>query len=224
MRGVGASASADMLPSVAGGVYGIKIAVRDSGVGISATDLAQLFMPYKQARHGIEHTGSSSGLGLYISRGIARQMNGDLVAASDGVGFGSTFIFTFEALPCLEANQGGSPSQLTRRRVSRVWRMTTDASQTTFGPVSSRTSDEKFGGTDDKIREIARDTDAVISSRRRRSLSAGLSSEPSYALSAAAALARSGAATTSSKVAYSSNPAEPAVFKTASALQFTSRI
>ena len=71
--------------------------VTDTGCGISQDDIKQLFMPYKQTRHGVEYTGSSSGLGLYISRGIARQMGGDLVASSEGEGKGSVFTFEFEA-------------------------------------------------------------------------------------------------------------------------------
>ena len=75
----------------------VRITVTDTGCGMSAQDVAGLFSPYKQARHGVAYTGSSSGLGLYISRGIARQMGGDLTASSDGDGLGSRFEFWFRA-------------------------------------------------------------------------------------------------------------------------------
>jgi len=71
----------------------------------------------------VEYTGSSSGLGLYISRGIARQMGGDLMASSEGLGKGCTFTFTFQA----GAHTGPvSPEDAFRGgrtiRVSRIWR------------------------------------------------------------------------------------------------------
>jgi len=81
------------------GAVALLASVTDTGCGISQEDINELFTPYKQARHGVEYTGSSSGLGLYISRGIARQMGGDLTASSDGLGKGSTFTFEFFASP-----------------------------------------------------------------------------------------------------------------------------
>lgn len=75
----------------------LQVRVADSGCGLTSQSIQQLFQPYAQARHGVQHTGSSSGLGLYISRGIARQMGGDLRASSAGEGQGSVFTFEFAA-------------------------------------------------------------------------------------------------------------------------------
>ena len=67
----------------------LTISVRDSGPGIAAEDLAQLFQPFVQVRAGRgQHEGS--GLGLAISRGFARTIGGDIMAASE-VGHGSNF-------------------------------------------------------------------------------------------------------------------------------------
>ncbi|HLF44175.1 MAG TPA: HAMP domain-containing sensor histidine kinase [Acidimicrobiia bacterium] len=51
----------------------VAIKVLDDGVGVSSDILERLFEPYSPGRH----TGSL-GLGLSVSRGLARQMNGDL--------------------------------------------------------------------------------------------------------------------------------------------------
>ncbi|MFT3727430.1 MAG: ATP-binding protein [Terricaulis sp.] len=69
---------------------GVAIAVRDTGAGISSEDLARLFQPFVQAdsTHTRKHDGA--GLGLVITRRLARAMGGDVTAASK-LGRGSTF-------------------------------------------------------------------------------------------------------------------------------------
>jgi PAS domain S-box-containing protein len=67
------------------------IEVRDSGVGLSKDDMGKLFHPFSQAHDPMEQTRSGSGLGLYISRGLAELHGGTLEAASDGRGKGATF-------------------------------------------------------------------------------------------------------------------------------------
>ena len=66
----------------------VFIHVRDSGRGIAAEKLEQVFAPFVRAdtAHAIEGTG----LGLAISRNLARTMHGDLTAVSTP-GQGSTF-------------------------------------------------------------------------------------------------------------------------------------
>ncbi len=71
----------------------VSIAVADTGVGIAADKLASVFEPFVQVdrRHTRPHEGV--GLGLAISRDLARGMGGDLVAESTP-GAGSVFTLT----------------------------------------------------------------------------------------------------------------------------------
>lgn len=69
--------------------------VTDEGAGFEAEDAERLFEPYQRTaaaerRHG-------TGLGLYISRMLARSMGGDLHARSPGPGRGSTFTLALRA-------------------------------------------------------------------------------------------------------------------------------
>jgi signal transduction histidine kinase len=68
----------------------VYVNVRDTGVGISAERLASIFDPFVQADEGYTRTTSGIGLGLAISRELARGMNGTLTVAS-APGEGSTF-------------------------------------------------------------------------------------------------------------------------------------
>jgi signal transduction histidine kinase len=68
------------------------VAVRDSGPGLDASSLDRIFAPMAQA----EVARVGLGLGLYLSRQIARLHGGDLWAESRGPMKGSTFVL---ALP-----------------------------------------------------------------------------------------------------------------------------
>jgi len=72
------------------GAGGLRIAVRDSGVGMDADTLSRLFSPYVQASAETSHTHGGTGLGLSISRSLARMMGGDITVASEP-GQGSCF-------------------------------------------------------------------------------------------------------------------------------------
>jgi PAS domain S-box-containing protein len=67
-----------------------RVSVRDSGVGIPANQLEQIFAPFVQVGRGLASPKEGAGLGLAISRDLARAMGGDLVAESTE-GVGSTF-------------------------------------------------------------------------------------------------------------------------------------
>jgi signal transduction histidine kinase len=73
---------------------GVRIHVTDSGVGIPPGDIDRVFEPFVQIdRHLTLPTQQGVGLGLSISRELARAMRGDLTLQSTE-GVGSTFMLT----------------------------------------------------------------------------------------------------------------------------------
>jgi signal transduction histidine kinase len=70
----------------------VSLSVSDTGPGIANDMLDVIFEPFVQLNHGVAPQ-SGVGLGLAISRNLARGMGGDLTAVST-VGKGSTFTLT----------------------------------------------------------------------------------------------------------------------------------
>ncbi|MFL5569977.1 MAG: ATP-binding protein [Gemmatimonadaceae bacterium] len=71
----------------------VSINVRDTGRGIPADRVAQIFEPFVQVGRNADEARQGIGLGLAISRQLARNMGGDLhVESTDGVGS----VFTLE--------------------------------------------------------------------------------------------------------------------------------
>jgi signal transduction histidine kinase/CheY-like chemotaxis protein len=68
--------------------------VRDTGIGIDPTTQARLFQRFQQADPSIRRRYGGSGLGLEISRTLARLMGGDITFQSQP-GVGSTFTATW---------------------------------------------------------------------------------------------------------------------------------
>ena len=66
------------------------IRVEDTGIGMRPEDLARVFRPFEQAQGGLTRERGGTGLGLTISRQLARLMDGDLTAVSTP-GEGSSF-------------------------------------------------------------------------------------------------------------------------------------
>lgn len=63
--------------------------VRDEGEGFATPDRAAIFEPYE--RGSASRSARGTGLGLFISRTLARGLGGELTAASPGPGQGATF-------------------------------------------------------------------------------------------------------------------------------------
>jgi signal transduction histidine kinase len=74
----------------------VFITVRDTGRGIAATHLGRIFDPFVQVDAGLTRTQAGIGLGLAISRDLARAMGGDLTVESEH-GVGSQFTLTLPA-------------------------------------------------------------------------------------------------------------------------------
>ncbi len=71
----------------------LTIAVADTGIGISAAALPRIFEEFEQAESTTRQQYGGTGLGLPISRGLARLLGGDLTAVST-LDAGSTFTLT----------------------------------------------------------------------------------------------------------------------------------
>lgn len=70
----------------------VSLVVEDNGKGIDSAVMETLFEPF--TGHSVTVPGSGSGLGLVISRQLARAMNGDLRLQSDGSGLGARATLT----------------------------------------------------------------------------------------------------------------------------------
>jgi signal transduction histidine kinase len=79
-----------------GGSPMVEIEVRDSGRGIPEDMLDEIFEPFFQIDNGLTRSNEGVGLGLAISRTLARGMSGEIRASSEA-GAGSTFIVSVPA-------------------------------------------------------------------------------------------------------------------------------
>jgi CheY-like chemotaxis protein len=91
----------------------LRIQVRDTGPGIAQSEQANLFQTFSQGELG-RKSGEGTGLGLHISREIARVMGGDITLASE-LGRGTTFTCEIDAPESLS-----EPEQALERRGQRA--------------------------------------------------------------------------------------------------------
>jgi PAS domain S-box-containing protein len=95
----GAPGRIEVACNVEGGADGdaaggrVRLHVRDTGEGIAADELGRVFEPFVQVDQRLTRPHSGVGLGLAISRDLARGMGGDLTVES-APGVGSTFTLT----------------------------------------------------------------------------------------------------------------------------------
>jgi PAS domain S-box-containing protein len=93
----------------------LAVAIVDTGVGIPADTLDQIFDPFVQADTSVTRKYGGTGLGLAISRRFASALGGELTVESE-YGKGSTFQFTVAT-----GSLDGVPMQHLTDQVAKIW-------------------------------------------------------------------------------------------------------
>ncbi|AHF01610.1 sensory histidine kinase [Thiomicrospira aerophila AL3] len=91
-----------LLESVAEGADHIRFIVCDTGIGMSKTDLAQLFQSFSQVDNSITREFGGTGLGLVISQNLVYAMNGSRIEVTSKKTQGSEFSFVVPLLYCTD--------------------------------------------------------------------------------------------------------------------------
>jgi PAS domain S-box-containing protein len=84
----------------------VSVAVRDTGIGIPAFALPNIFDMFSQVDRSIERSTGGLGIGLALVKGLVEMHGGAVEAASPGPGKGSTFTVS---LPVLEGRAEPAP-------------------------------------------------------------------------------------------------------------------
>lgn len=74
-----------------------RILVRDTGIGLSEDQRQRLFEPFMQADNSTTRKFGGTGLGLVLSKRLAKALGGDIAIAECELNKGCTFIITFVA-------------------------------------------------------------------------------------------------------------------------------
>ncbi|QDL52735.1 response regulator [Rhodoferax aquaticus] len=83
----------------------LQCRVQDSGIGMSASTLAQLFQPFRQADNSTTRKYGGSGLGLVICKALVEKLGGQLTVTSTP-GQGSLFVFELPMVELGESPKG----------------------------------------------------------------------------------------------------------------------
>lgn len=81
----------------------LEFSIQDTGIGMSAETIKNLFQPFVQADNSITRRFGGTGLGLVIARNLAQMMHGRITVESQ-LGVGSVFRFQVTLLDGLSVS------------------------------------------------------------------------------------------------------------------------
>lgn len=96
---------------------GVEFSIRDTGVGMDGYTVDSLFTRFYQADTSVVRRFGGTGLGLEISRNLARMMGGEITVKSEP-GKGSTFTVTLPLQEVGPPQQATAPAPLASQRLS----------------------------------------------------------------------------------------------------------
>ncbi|WP_175946719.1 ATP-binding protein [Caballeronia sp. BCC1704] len=90
----------------------VRISIADTGAGIAADRLNDIFEPFVQIENPIKRDQAGLGLGLAISRSIVAMHGGDITAQSDGPGQGTTVTVILPTVGVRQSEKSSSQGDL----------------------------------------------------------------------------------------------------------------
>jgi signal transduction histidine kinase len=82
----------------------LEFAVSDNGIGLEASDLERIFLPFEQVDGSESRNFQGTGLGLSLTRRLVELHGGSIRVESAGIGQGSTFYFTLPPQPVSDSD------------------------------------------------------------------------------------------------------------------------
>lgn len=79
-----------------GSSHTLYVRVSDTGIGLTETQQTRIFDPFTQADNSVTRRYGGTGLGLTLSRALARLLGGDIKIEHSAPGIGSTFLLTID--------------------------------------------------------------------------------------------------------------------------------
>ncbi len=92
----------------------VVVTVRDTGIGIPAEALPDLFRLFSQVDNSLERSQGGLGIGLALVKGLVEMHGGTVAVSSAGVGQGSEFLVRLPVAPA----EGEAPTPTTAERTS----------------------------------------------------------------------------------------------------------